>query len=181
MKKPAALGALICSVLMAAAAGAAPGPVSIATGETIVLRLGADGTASVQSRAAAPPLSRLEQAALAQMKAVQVPPGAETLPAMPLQSAEGAEPPAIPSGLVRLTFREVPGGSDAMLTIENGYDRAFRYRAVMHHGAKSRATDVCEVPPHKPGFEYWPFRIERLELSATRLERWQDGQGVRCE
>jgi ABC-type amino acid transport substrate-binding protein len=183
MTIPKALVALACSVLLAAAASAAPGSLFIKTGESIVVRVGADGAMSVESRAAAPTLSGFEQSALAQMQAAlaQVPPDAKTLPAMPILGPKDTKVPDIRPNSVRLTFRAVAGGSEAMLWIENGYDGAFRYRAVMHRGERSAPTDVCQVMPKKPGAEHWPFQIERLELSEARLEPWQDGQGIRCQ
>jgi hypothetical protein len=67
-----------------------------------------------------------------------------------------------------------------MLTIENGYNRSFRYRAVMHRRDRSAPTDVCEVMANKPGFEHWPYQIEWLELSDLRLETPLPDQ-LRCQ
>jgi hypothetical protein len=68
---------------------------------------------------------------------------------------------------VRFTFSSMSGMM--MLHAENGYARAFDYRARMFAGRRSTNTSICTVMPHIAGFETWPDRIERLELSAPRL------------
>jgi hypothetical protein len=68
---------------------------------------------------------------------------------------------------VRFTFSNM--GGMTMLQAVNGYARAFDYRARMFAGGRSATTSICTVMPRFAGFESWPDRIERLELSAPRL------------
>ena len=75
----------------------------------------------------------------------------------------------------------LPGTDHAVLLIENGYDRAFGYRATMHVRGRATPTDVCLVRPHLRGIEHWPYAIESIDLSSFRLVPWREGQQVTCQ
>ena len=170
---------LVCAATASIAADEA---VTIAPGETVTLRLKRDEFALVDRRDAEP-ISSFD-ARLVEGLAHQVdPPGATVLPPEPIYRTPVPPPPIRPDQ-VRLTFRQVPGRSilerHSMLTIQNGYGRSFRFRARMHTGSKSAPTDVCEVFAGKYGIEHWPYKIERLELSALRLDPERPGY-ARCE
>jgi hypothetical protein len=68
---------------------------------------------------------------------------------------------------VRFTLSNM--GGMTMLHAENGYARAFDYRARMFAGRRAANTSICTVMPGIASFESWPQPIERLELSAPRL------------
>ena len=87
--------------------------------------------------------------------------------------------PAPAPHVLRITFAPV-GAKGSFLVIENGYDRALVYHATMHAGDKSAPTDVCLVKPGRRGFEHWPYRIDRIDLSRITLEHWSDGDPVPC-
>lgn len=65
-----------------------------------------------------------------------------------------------------------------MLRTENGYARAFDYRARMFSGRRSANTSICTVLPGIMGFEGWGDRIDRLELREPRLS---DTAEMRCQ
>jgi hypothetical protein len=171
------------AVMLFAAPAYAGSSLAIRAGETVTLTLSDDGFA-VTDRRPAPPMSVFEAYSLRHVLSVKVPEDATVLPPMPIMREDvPVPPPPHTPGLVRITFREVPGGAEgqhAFLTIENGYNRSFRYRAVMHRGTRSSPTDVCEIMPNKPGFEHWPFEIEWLELSEVRLEAPLEDR-IRCQ
>jgi hypothetical protein len=96
--------------------------------------------------------------------------------AAPLMAGEPGvpEPEPVAPEAVHVKFAEYPAGH-RMLFIENGYDRAFAYRARIRAGDKSAATDVCTVMPLKRGQEHWPYRIDTIELSDLKLIPWKEG------
>jgi hypothetical protein len=71
-------------------------------------------------------------------------------------------------------------GEHAMLVLANGYGRAIAYRARITTRGQTRPTDVCIVIPNRHGFEYWPFRIDRLEISDMRFVAWKEGESAPC-
>ena len=159
-----------------------PQPIPIQPGQTITLQV--DGSRTrVVAIGAAPPISPYETEALRRMQAIELPADAGPQPAVPIRSAN--EPPAVPPGQVRLTFRRVPaarpGAEDhSLLLVVNGYDLSFRYRATMHTDRATQPTDVCEATPRLSVTEHWPYAINQLDLSDIRLEPRVDGP-VRCE
>ena len=76
---------------------------------------------------------------------------------------------------VRFSFSNL--GGQMMLRTENGYARAFGYRARMFSGRRSANTSICTVLPGIMGFESWGDRIDRLELREPRLS---ENAGMRC-
>ncbi|MEA3014367.1 MAG: hypothetical protein QOD42_2912 [Sphingomonadales bacterium] len=77
---------------------------------------------------------------------------------------------------VRFSFSNM--GGQMMLRTENGYARAFNYRARMFSGRRSANTSICTVLPNIIGFESWGDRIDRLELREPRLS---DSAEMRCQ
>lgn len=91
--------------------------------------------------------------------------------------------PAAPrpvAGMVRARFTTVPGTDHSLLVIENGYDRALVYKAVMFRNG-AHPTDVCLVMPGKVGLEHWPYPIDAIEMRANVLVPWTPADGIRCE
>jgi hypothetical protein len=175
---------LLAAFTAAATADAAePSPqLSIRSGEAVVLRIDGGGAVTVLSRGKAPAMVPFEQRGLGQLAQIPVPPGTKTMPGVPMKDAEAAATPVAP-GEIRVTLRDVAGKTahDALLVIENGYERGLVYRAVMRRGDKAAPTDVCLVMPHKRGFEHWPFRLDRLDLTDLRLVPWKPEDGLPCE
>lgn len=99
-----------------------------------------------------------------------------------VSAPEGSAPLApIQPYALRLRFVTLPGTDHSVLLIENGYDRAFGYRATMHVRGRESPTDVCLVQPHLRGIEHWPYAIESIDLSSFRLVPWREGQQVTCQ
>jgi hypothetical protein len=73
---------------------------------------------------------------------------------------------------LRFSFSDL--GGMTMLQVENGYARAFDYRARMFLGRRSAPTSICTVMPGIMGFESWPHAIDRLELREPRLSEDAD-------
>jgi hypothetical protein len=177
---------LVAALLLSAAADNRQ-PILIHPGETISIELRGT-TAVVLERRPAPPMDAYTAALLPKMQieSERAPTNAGVLPPTPVMPDDvPAEPPKARPHIVQITFRRVPGlrpGSEdhSLLTLLNGYDSAFRYRAVMHGNGRTVQTDVCEIMPGKGGNEHWPYPIEQLDLSDLRLEAWQEGQ-LRCE
>ena len=92
-----------------------------------------------------------------------------------------AMPPAPPvaPGEIRLHFHLI-ADRQAFLVVENGYDRAIVYRARMTLGEQSRPTDVCLVVPAQRGYEHWPHRIDRLDLTGFAFADWREGDPIPC-
>lgn len=68
---------------------------------------------------------------------------------------------------VRFTFSDM--GGMRMLSAENGYGRAFVYRARMFAGRRSANTSICPVMPGIMTMESWGDPIDRLALREPRL------------
>jgi hypothetical protein len=177
------LAAAAAVAASAAAPAEAPSGVSIASGEEMLVRIAQDGAVTVERRGAAGPMSAADSYALAELVGTPVPEGAKTMP--PQLVLKGQAPKSVPPpphGL-RVSLRDVAGKTphDTLLMISNGYGDALRYQAVMRRGDRSAPTDVCLVMPGKPGYEHWPFPIERLDLTALRLVPWKPEDGIICQ
>lgn len=176
---------LLGLTLMPATATAQPSKtVTLGRGDSIVVRIAANGTLKAEAPTAAPPMSEFEAAALAQMQTTPLT-DSQVQPAIPLNGG-ATERLAMKPGQVRIRLRAVAPSADQpkggmMLSIENGYDGALRYRAVLRNGDRSQPTDVCIVMPHKFGFEHWPYPFERIELSDLSIISWHEGDSVTCE
>lgn len=90
------------------------------------------------------------------------------------------ETPPIAPNQIKLKMVDYPTGQ-TLLAVENGYDKALVYHAVMHLGGDTQATTVCLVKPGKRTMEHWPFKIDRLELSGIRLIDWKTGDPTPCQ
>lgn len=99
-------------------------------------------------------------------------------------SGEGYRPPDPKT--VRFTMRQAAGRGDTVLIVEDGYEGALRYRAVMVVDERGeRPTDVCDVQGGRMMVENWPHPIFELRLSSVRLippQLDENGQPVtHCE
>lgn len=98
--------------------------------------------------------------------------------------AEDAGPQPIERGVVRISFFRMTGRNglpETLLVLENGYERALRYRARMVRGERAQPTDVCTVLPGLRGYEHWPYSIDRIDLSEFALVPYRDGTPPVCE
>lgn len=90
--------------------------------------------------------------------------------------------PRAPSGLIVVRLTPIAGEKPgSLLVIANGYDRAFVWRAQIRVAGKMQPTDVCLIMPGKSGVEHWPYAIQSISLTQTRLEPWTPADGIRCE
>lgn len=88
--------------------------------------------------------------------------------------------PPVTAGEVRLRLLSV-AGQQTLLMVENGYDQAFTYRAVITRSGRSEPTSVCVVLPNIRGIEYWPYPVERIALSDFLLAPYDESQGITCQ
>lgn len=163
-------------VMMVAAVPAAAQTVTLAPGEGATVT--SPGPAPVTTRMKAS-LTPFEAAVVKQFEANLFPDamGANSATV----SADGLpEPEPIAPDRFVAKFLAVGGGKATLLVLENGYDQAIAYRARITVKGKITPTDVCTVLPGKRGFENWPYAIEKIELTAITLEKY-DGGKPRCE
>src|SRR3954447_9173682 len=171
------------ALMPALAAAQAPRTVTVGRGDSIIVHVAPDGTLWAAAPTSAPALSNFEAAALAQMRATALT-DSQVQPPIPLDHGSSTTP-VIKPGQVRITLRALapsaanPKG-EMLLSLENGYDGALQYRALLRNGDRSMPTDVCIVMPHKFGFEHWPYPFERVELSDLRIVPWHEGDAVTC-
>jgi hypothetical protein len=78
---------------------------------------------------------------------------------------------------IRFSFSNM--GGQRMLSVENGYGRAFAYRARIFVGRRAANTSICPVMPRIMGMEMWGDPIDRLELREPRL--FDAGASMACE
>jgi hypothetical protein len=171
------------ALMPALAAAQPPRTVTIGRGDSVIVHVGTDGGFWAAEPTAAPAMNAFEAAALAQMQSTPLT-DSQVQPAIPVD--HGPTPPSVQSGQVRIMLRAVAPSSahpkgGMLLSLENGYDGALRYRAVLRNGDRSQPTDVCIVIPHKFGFEHWPYPFDRVELSDLRIIPWHAGDAVTCE
>lgn len=171
------LTAMLGAFLLAAAAPAPDTAVSLMPGDAATVRLtGSGDIASVEHGAAR--WTAHDLAAARHLSGQPVPDApVETAQMLPGETMPPA-PPIAPGG-VRLQFHLI-ADQHAFLVIENGYDRAIVYRARMTLGDRSRPTDVCLVIPGRRGYEHWPHRIDRLDLSGFAFADWREGDPIPC-
>lgn len=150
---------------------------SLGPGEAVTLRIGRGGKVAAVERGPVSMTSFEAQAMAALLRGA----GYDSGPNLrELTSRHLDEAPPIAKERLRIKFFRLSDGGSA-LWIENGYRKAFAYRATIRAGARSAPTDVCLVTPRLRGNEHWPFRIDSIELSAMRLESWREGDPIRCE
>ena len=98
--------------------------------------------------------------------------------------SNGVDAPPLAADEIRLSMFSVTerdGSPGTLLVLENGYDRALRYRASIVRGRDSEPTDVCTVRPRLRGYEHWPYRIDRLDLTGFALVPYREGSRPVCE
>lgn len=166
-----------------AACAAAPEPANdratVGLGESVLARV--EGAAvQVIERTPAGALTPFEQRAAGHLGSGHYD-WASGPTAAPMTAHPDDPPPApVRANAVRIRFMAVPGRNETLLVIENGYDRAFVYRALITVRGRTEATDVCLVRPGLRGIEHWPYAIERIEIYEVTLQPWQDGDRVSC-
>jgi hypothetical protein len=79
----------------------------------------------------------------------------------------------LPPNTVVLSYGQLDGKPDMMLTIDHSLPKRFKVAAVMQvpdgKSYDSRATTSCPIQPHLTLFEHWPHRIGPMILKAPRL------------
>lgn len=151
---------------------------TIKRGEAVTLTMDDKGTQVVDRGDVAPSNFEIVYSAEVQRGDYAEATGPNVLPANP--DGSGALAPKPEPGKIVLHFIRTPGKDQSLLSIQNGYDQALVYRAVMHVGTKSAPTDVCLVIPGKIGTEHWPFAIDALDLSELHLVAWKAGDPIPC-
>jgi hypothetical protein len=153
---------------------------SLTPGETVTVRIEESGL-SIVERGTAPPVSEIMASTARNLGAgVYGPAMGPDSVRMPIAGSD-EEIRAIPDDVVRITFVQLPGeGQDMLLLLENGYDEAMAYQAVITQRERSVRTDVCTVIPHRRGVEHWPNRIDRIDLAQVRLTPWREGDRPIC-
>jgi hypothetical protein len=154
--------------------------ISLHAGESVTLRVD-NGRTLVERTGMAEPMTKFEAYALWRAETQDIPPGARTMPPSFILKGEGPpDPPQPAANRITLTMRKVPGlepgsAEKTALFLQNGYDSDFGYRAVLNRNGRSEPTDVCDVPAHFPGLEYWPYSVDEIEISKLHLDP-ADGQ-----
>lgn len=154
--------------------------VTIARGQAVVLHFDEGGGAVLVERAVAAPLTPFERRVATDLSNGVYDHAVGSVSA-PMTADDDVRPAPVAPYEVRIKFAPAPNGVDTMLMIENGYDQAFGYRAIMTIDGASETTDVCLVRPVLRGFEHWPYRIDSIELRVMRLQPWREGDRVVCE
>lgn len=166
---------MLTSAAVASADVPASAGIAIVPGQQIVLRI-AD-TVSVASVARVEP-TPVDMVSAREQMAIPTPAG-PVAEGTPVYRRPGEAPPHPQPGQVALRMFVVDGRA-TILVVENGYHQALVYRARELRGGRSQPTDVCIVIPAKSGYEHWPYRIDRLDLSDFRFVAWKAGDQVPC-
>lgn len=82
---------------------------------------------------------------------------------------------------IYIRFIEFGGEHGRLLLIENGYDLALQYSAVLVAGYRLTPTDVCTVRPQLRGLEFWPNPSDGIQLSVLTLMPWAKDQRPICQ
>ncbi|WP_145960945.1 hypothetical protein [Sphingosinithalassobacter portus] len=160
---------LTCMILALAPAQAAAQLLKLKPGEAATVRLSPHVTATAPEAATMTPFDTFVFSQIA-------PEIVDTDEGQMVTMDDAALMPNIAPGAIRLRFLAVPGHSDMLLIVENGYDRAVRYRARMTVGDERVDTSTCIVPGKHPGIEHWPHGISEIALSDFRLIDGDDGR-----
>ncbi|MGN6819217.1 MAG: hypothetical protein ACTHJR_11175 [Sphingomonas sp.] len=172
------LKGMVAAMLLLAPVAAMAQTVTIKRGETVTLAVDDTGPRVVERAATAPTNFEIVGSAEAQRGDYDQAVGPNFQPMG--KTGAGALAPKPEAGKIVLRFIRTPGKDQSLLSIQNGYDQALVYRAVMHVGKDAQPTDVCLVAPGKLGIEHWPFAIDTLDLSDLRLVAWKAGDPVPC-
>ena len=170
-------GMMAVALLLAPVAVSAQA-VTIKRGETVTVQIDDKGVREIDRAVTEPTNFEIVGSAEAQRGdyAQAIGPNTKAM----ASTGSGALAPKPEPGKIVLRFIRTPGKDQSLLSIQNGYDQALAYRAVMHLGNNSTPTDVCVVLPRKVGVEHWPFAIDALDLSDLRLVAWKTGDPVTC-
>ena len=156
-----------------------PASAALGPGEQVILVFDDGGVPHVGGRGAADPLSPFDAAAVRELLTNHSYAGGPI--AAPLREEQGLPTPdPVAAGQVRLRFIRMPA-DHTLLVIENGFQSGLRYRAKMKRGKTVEPTDVCTVLPLKRSYEHWPYKIDRLELSAFALFPMKESDPPICE
>jgi hypothetical protein len=177
-KRLLAIAALFAAVAGASCAtgGASSTSVSLSPGDSVVVQSSDDGFSVVERSQGAASLSDFERALADQSRDNPAAIGENAIVAS--GNALDASQPIDPSRLKLRLLVIAP--HDTVLVIDNGYDRALSYRAIIWVNDQERPTDVCWVLPGHHGYEHWPYLVDRIELLDLRLETWTEGDRVPC-
>ena len=137
---------------------------SLRLGEQVTLWVGGTGEVRMSSVM----LSTQEQREMAN-HVLNVPQGINSNGSSPLTRPSVTVKPSV----VRLSFvslEPASGRDERLLVLENGYDQVFRYRATIFRGNEGEPSSVCSVNPKLVGYEYWPYPINKIEISHIIFE-----------
>lgn len=162
---------LAAAAVLAPAAHAQRVPIILRPGERVAISM--EGPAQVAERGEAIPRP-LDLAAAEHLAGVTPPPAPVT----------EAAPLPVPgrNDLVedRVVVRWIDAGPrQTLMVLDNGYDRAVRYRAAIVVNGRETPTDVCLLLPSKSTYENWPYASEQIALSDFAFVDW-DGGRVPC-
>ncbi|MBI3439887.1 MAG: hypothetical protein HY054_14770 [Proteobacteria bacterium] len=170
----------VASAPFASGAETAKPALSITLGETVVVRVDADGTVTELSRGPTQGLTDLEV-----QNARNITSGAYGDATGQNYVVAGDDPahplPAIQPDTLKITFVRIESDRIVALVIENGYHQLLTYHATLHQGFHSAPTDVCQVHPDLRGYETWPYLIDSIDLDGFALSDWTEGQRLNCQ
>jgi hypothetical protein len=162
-----------------ASCATAPAPLaglSLAPGDSVVMQASDVGFSVVERSHSAVSLSDFERALTDRTRDNPAAMGENTLAAS--GDALAASQPIDPNR-IKLRLLIIPP-HDSVLVVDNGYDHALSYRAIIWVNDQAGPTDVCWVLPGHHGYEHWPYLIDRVELLDLKFEAWQEGDRVPC-
>lgn len=152
--------------------------IRLAPGESVTVRFDDGGRIGEPSRARA---KWTGYDVLAARELAGMTPPKEAMPeGIAMGELDGLSPDPIPADEVRVRFMSIDD-KHALLVVENGQARGLRYRARMTVDGETKPTDVCIVLPRRPSYEYWRYRIERVELSDFEFVPWPADRLPTCE
>lgn len=170
--------AVFATALAASAAAQDRIPIGLTPGQAITLQLDRDGATLARSDVGEAEWTPFDLAVARYLAGITPP--KEPAPAIALPNDNAMPPaPAVQPDRLRLRFLSI-AGQHSLLILENGYDRALVFRALITRDGTTRPTDVCLVMPHRHGFEHWPFPVARIEVSDLHFVPWQEGDPVPC-
>lgn len=173
---------LIAFALAFAPPPAAATPVlTLKPGQAATVRFDDGGVAQVERRTEAAPLSDFDRESAMRLTEGEHPEALGPNAVVTTDKDGLPAPPPLPKASVEISFVALPGKPHMLLMVYNGYDRAFRYKAVLHRADRTKPTDVCAVLPKLRGHEVWPYAIDAIELSDLKLEPWPAGRPIVCE
>lgn len=153
-------------------------PIVLQPGEAITLRLDGDGATLARENSGPADWTPFDLTVARHLSGLTPPNG--PAPAMALPNDGSLPPePAVGRDRLRLRFLSI-ADQHSLLILENGYDRGLVFQARITRDGTARPTDVCLVLPMHHGFEHWPYRTERIEISNVHFVPWRPGDPVPC-